>query len=63
MEARAILLLATGEAKARVLRRALAGPVTEAVPASLLRWHPRLLVIVDEAAASLLPPSLNTEEA
>lgn len=63
MEARALLLLATGEAKARVLRRALAGPVTERVPASLLRGHPRLLVIVDEAAASLLPPSLETEGA
>jgi glucosamine-6-phosphate deaminase len=63
MEARALLLLATGETKARVLRRALAGPLTERVPASLLRRHPRLLVIVDEAAASLLPPSLETEGA
>jgi len=63
LEARSLLLLATGEAKARILRHALAGPVTEAVPASLLRRHQRLLVIVDEAAASLLPPSLKTEEA
>jgi glucosamine-6-phosphate deaminase len=62
-EARALLLLATGEGKAHILRRALMGPVTEAVPASLLRRHPRLLVIADEAAASLLPPSLGTGRA
>ena len=63
MEAQALLLLATGEAKARIMRRALAGPLTEAVPASLLRRHPSLLVIVDDAAASLLPPSLEAEGA
>lgn len=62
MEARALLLLATGEAKARILRRALAGPVTEKVPTSLLRRHASLLVVADEAAASLLPASLDVEE-
>jgi glucosamine-6-phosphate deaminase len=62
MEARALLLLATGEAKARILRRALTGSVTEKVPASLLRRHPSLLVMADEAAASLLPDSLEAEE-
>ncbi len=61
LEARALLLLATGESKARILRRALAGPMTENVPASLLRRHARLVVIADEAAASLLPDSLEAE--
>jgi glucosamine-6-phosphate deaminase len=53
-EARALLLLVTGEAKARALRALLDDPVSTRRPASLLRDHPRLTIIADRAAASLL---------
>ncbi len=50
--ARGVILLATGPAKAAIVRRALLGPVTPRLPASLLQWHPNMLVIVDERAFS-----------
>lgn len=49
-----IWLLVTGPAKAEVLAAALRGPMDEEVPASLLRLHPDLRVIADEAAAGML---------
>jgi glucosamine-6-phosphate deaminase len=50
--ARQVLLLATGRAKAGILARALAGPITTRVPASLLQAHPDATAIVDRAAAA-----------
>jgi glucosamine-6-phosphate deaminase len=55
MSGRSIVLLATGASKAAVIRRALAGPVTTRVPASLLQLHPNVLVVLDRAAAAQLP--------
>jgi hypothetical protein len=57
LEARAVLLLVTGGAKADVLRDVLEGPLSTQVPASFLRTHPRLTVICDRAAAARLTPS------
>jgi len=54
--ARELLMLVTGDAKAQALRAMLEGPVGEQCPASLLRAHPRLTVVCDAAAASLLRP-------
>lgn len=54
LSARHCVLLATGAAKAAIVARALEGPPTEAVPASALRSHPRVTVILDRAAASAL---------
>lgn len=51
MNAREILLLVSGEEKAEVLSRALTGPITLEVPASVLQLHPRLTVLADVAAA------------
>jgi hypothetical protein len=53
-EARALVLLVTGEAKAPALRAMLEEPVSTRRPASLLRDHPRLTIVCDRAAASLL---------
>ncbi|WP_081234785.1 glucosamine-6-phosphate deaminase [Clavibacter tessellarius] len=50
MSARRILLVASGERKARALAAALAGPVTERVPASVLQRHPHVTVVADRAA-------------
>lgn len=54
MEARQILLLANGAGKAEIIRRALTGPVTPDVPASLLQTHPNVVCMLDKPAASLL---------
>jgi 6-phosphogluconolactonase/glucosamine-6-phosphate isomerase/deaminase len=54
MAAKKILLIVNGEHKAEILKTVLEGPVTEEVPASLLTLHPNLLIIADQAAASLL---------
>lgn len=51
LQARAIVLLATGRDKARVVRSAFSGKVTTSVPASLLQAHPNVLVVLDRAAA------------
>jgi glucosamine-6-phosphate deaminase len=50
LEARRVLLLASGAGKADAVKRALRGPVNPAVPASALQLHPRVIAILDEAA-------------
>lgn len=54
MSADKIVLIAYGEGKADAMAQTLNGPVTEEVPASILQRHKNCLVILDEAAASLL---------
>ena len=45
MQARRVLLVANGNSKAEILKKALFGPITPQVPASLLQLHPDLTVI------------------
>ena len=54
LEARHIVLLASGEAKSGPIASAVEGPVTAMVPASALQLHPHTTVIVDEAAGRQL---------
>jgi len=54
MHARKIILLAAGEEKAVATKKAIDGPITEALPASVLQLHPAVTVILDKAAASRL---------
>ncbi len=54
MESRRCLLMAFGEKKAEAVRKMVEGPITAMVPASVLQMHESAIVIVDEAAASLL---------
>lgn len=54
LEAREIVLMAFGEHKAKIVREAVEGPVTDRVPASFLQEHSNATVIVDEAAAAAL---------
>jgi glucosamine-6-phosphate deaminase len=51
LETRELLLLATGAGKAAALRAMLEEPVHPDSPASLLRDHPRLTIVCDDAAA------------
>jgi glucosamine-6-phosphate deaminase len=62
LSARRVLLVATGAHKAGIVRRALTGPVTTRVPASLLQVHPHVHVVLDKAAAAKLsatPPRVS----
>ena len=54
MQARSIILMAIGPAKAPIMKQMLQGPVTEQVPASVLQLHPDVTVYMDYEAAKLL---------
>ncbi|MGW6460721.1 glucosamine-6-phosphate deaminase [Streptomyces sp. NPDC055078] len=54
LEARHLVLLATGESKADAVALAVEGPLSALVPASALQLHPHATVVADEAAASRL---------
>jgi len=47
MNARKILLIATGKSKAEILKQSLTGPIDPKVPASILQLHPDVTVIAD----------------
>lgn len=55
METKAILLLITGTNKAQVTLDLYNSPLDESLPASIIKQHPNAKIIVDEAAAILLP--------
>ena len=55
MQARRVVLIASGKGKAETIARAFAGPVTPRVPASILQLHKDFILVVDADAASLLP--------
>jgi glucosamine-6-phosphate deaminase len=52
LDARRILLLATGEHKAAIVAKTVEGPITAMISATALQLHERCTVIVDEAAAA-----------
>ncbi len=54
LEAREIILMATGARKAEIIQQALEGKITSKVPASFLREHAHAMWFLDEAAASQL---------
>ena len=54
LRARHLVLLAFGAAMARALAGAVEGPLTASLPGSAIQLHPRVTVIVDEAAAAEL---------
>jgi glucosamine-6-phosphate deaminase len=54
MAARKIVMVITGADKAAITRAAFRGPVTPRVPGSILRFHPDVTLIGDEAALSQL---------
>jgi len=54
MDAKMIILLASGKNKSEAILKSIEGPVTASVPASVLQLHPQAKIIVDEEASSLL---------
>lgn len=49
-----VILIAKGKHKAEIIRKAVYGPVTTDIPASILQLHPNCEVLLDVDAASLL---------
>lgn len=54
MDARRVVLLATGSHKARAVAAMIEGPLSAACPASVLQIHPKVTIILDSAAAGNL---------
>ena len=54
MDSHAAVLVATGENKADAVAAMVEGCVSAQWPASILQFHPRAVIIIDEAAASKL---------
>jgi len=54
LEARHLVLIASGSAKAEPIARAVEGPLSAMCPASVLQLHPHATVVVDEPAAARL---------
>lgn len=54
MKARRIVMLITGESKAKVVKQMFNGMITPQIPASLLQLHNDVVVLLDEAAAAEL---------
>lgn len=54
MKAKKIMVIASGEGKAEVVKAMMSGKITTEIPATMLQIHSNVVLIVDEAAASLL---------
>ncbi len=54
MKAKKIILIASGEDKAEIIKKAFLGPVTPQIPASILQFHPNVTLVADDAALSLV---------
>lgn len=54
MEARHLVLLAQGRAKAEAVHQLVEGPISALWPGTILQMHPHVTVLLDEAAASRL---------
>ena len=54
MQARCVLMIATGSSKAAILKDAFWGPVTPQIPASILQLHPDFTLVADEEALAMV---------
>ncbi|MBE6942214.1 MAG: glucosamine-6-phosphate deaminase [Ruminococcaceae bacterium] len=58
MQAKRIVMIATGKNKAQAVYDSFCGPVTPRVPASILQLHPDFVLVADEEALSLVGDKL-----
>ena len=58
MQAKRIVMIATGASKAQAIYDSFCGPVTPQVPASILQLHPDFVLVADEEALSLVGDKL-----
>lgn len=52
--AKKIIMIANGEEKAEAVAKMINGPITTMAPASMLKMHPDVVVLLDKPAASKL---------
>ncbi len=55
MQAKKVLVVVSGKAKAQIVKDAFFGPCTPQVPASILQLHSDVILVGDEEALSLIP--------
>lgn len=60
MQSKKIILIVSGRDKAEILKKAITGPVTPLIPASILQMHHDLTIVADEAALTFIDDSLVT---
>lgn len=58
MQAKRVVMIATGANKAQAVYDAFCGPVTPQMPASIMQLHPDFVLVADEAALSLVGDKL-----
>lgn len=54
MRSKKILLIATGEKKAKAIKAMVSGEITPQIPCSILNEHKDVIIMLDKAAASLI---------
>lgn len=54
MQARRVLMIASGSSKAAILKDTFWGPVTPQIPASILQLHPDFTLVADEEALAIV---------
>jgi glucosamine-6-phosphate deaminase len=52
LDAKRLVLIATGAGKADAIAAAVEGPLSASCPASVIQWHADATVVVDESAAA-----------
>jgi glucosamine-6-phosphate deaminase len=55
MKSKKIVLIATEDDKADIVRKAFLGQIRTDIPASLLRLHSQVTVVLDPAASAMMP--------
>lgn len=58
MQARKVILVAKGAHKAEIIQKAMRGPVTTDIPASVLQLHPNCEILLDAEAGALIAEGL-----
>lgn len=56
MKVKHLVMIVNGKHKAEILKQVLDSPITDELPATVLKLHPNITVICDKEAASLLDP-------
>ncbi|HTJ50784.1 MAG TPA: glucosamine-6-phosphate deaminase [Cyclobacteriaceae bacterium] len=54
LKAKRVIMMAWGEGKSSVIKKAVEGPITDQIPSSFLQKHENCLVVLDDAASSSL---------
>ena len=54
LKSKRIIMMAWGEGKGPIIKKAVEGPITDQIPSTFLQKHPNALVVLDEAASSKL---------